>query len=448
MNDTRQSPSGSRAPDFSAPITPAGKVATPVLRIVAEGTRVALEALSGNWMRTVLAILGVGVGTGVVVTVAAMITGLRTEVMDAFTASTPENFTVMPFDFSDARISFNSGRPPWFDKPPITDREIRRIQQLPTIRESTVSFDFGAAIRFESEWIRNLGWRGVSSTWTSSMPGNFVSGRNFTAVEVDQARPVVVITQEIAEAVFGEIDPVGRKVRINAGRRAANERFTVVGVFQPMDNIFGEVAGSFALVPYTTADKRLKARTRWNFTAVEVVPRDGVSSAEAENEVVSALRSMRELAPDEDNNFAIMRAEQIQDAFNQLSGMFFIVLVGLSSIGMMVGGIGVIGIMLISVTERTREIGIRKALGATRQEIKWQFLIEASMLTAAGAISGLLVGWGASEILAAISPLPARIPLWSVVAAITLATLTGILFGMLPALRASRLDPVEALRFE
>ncbi len=449
MNDMLQSRPSDRAPASSRiPGASASEAGVPVLRIVSEGTRVALQALSGNWMRTVLAVLGVGVGTGVVVTVAAMITGLRTEVMDIFTASSPENFTVMPFDFSDARVSFNSGRPPWFDKPPITDREIRRIQGLPAIGQTTASFDFGAAIRFESEWVRNLGWRGVSSTWTSSTPGDFVSGRNFTPVEVDQARPVVVITQEVAEAVFGEIDPVGRQVRVNAGRRAANERFTVVGVFKPLDNLFGEVAGNYALVPFTTADKRLKARTRWTFAAVEVVPRDGVTSTEAENEVVSALRSMRELAPDEDNNFAIMRAQQIQEAFDQLSGMFFLVLVGLSSIGMMVGGIGVIGIMLISVTERTREIGIRKAMGATRQEIKWQFLIEASILTAAGAISGLLVGWGASEILAAISPLPARIPLWSVAAAIALAIVTGILFGMLPAMRASRLDPVEALRFE
>ncbi len=445
MNDSIRPRTPSTQPDSRA--RQGGGISSS-LRMIGEGTSVALRALYANWARTVLAILGVGVGAAVVVTVAALITGIRTEVMDTFSAANPESFTVMPFDFSDARTSLNSGRPPWFDKPPITDREIRRIQQLPAVDLTTSSFEFGAAIRFQSEWIRNLRWSGASSTWTSATPGNFLSGRNFTSIEVDRAQPVVVISKEVAEAVFGEIDPVGRRVRINAGRRAANERFTVVGVFEPLDNIFGEEANTFAIIPFTTADKRLKARTRWTFAAVQVVPREGISSDEAENEVVSALRSMRELPPDEDNNFAIVRAEQIRDLFNQLTGMFFIVLVGLSSIGMLVGGIGVIGIMLISVTERTREIGIRKALGATRQEIKWQFLIEASILTAAGAIFGLLAGWGGSEILAAISPLPARIPLWSVAAAIALALFTGILFGMLPALRASRLDPVEALRFE
>ena len=210
----------------------------------------------------------------------------------------------------------------------------------------------------------------------------------------------------------------------------------------------GEVAENFAVVPYTAADKRLKARSRWTFTVVDVVPRDAAMSVEAENQIVSALRSMRELGPAEDNNFAVIRADQILEIFDQFTAMFFAVILGLSSVGMLVGGIGVIGIMLISVTERTREIGVRKAVGATRQEIKWQFLIEASILTASGALAGILVGWAGSEILAAISPLPARIPLWSVAAAIVLAAFTGILFGMLPALRAARLDPVEALRYE
>ena len=418
-------------------------------RIIVDGTRVAVAALRANWARTLLAIVGVGVGAGVVVTVAAMITGIRTEVMNVFEASGPDVFTVMPFDFTGARIALDgSGRPPWWDRPEISDREIRRLQSLPGVGELTAGFDFGASIRFESNWVSNLSWRGVSSTWTTSLPGDFVSGRNFTPTEVSLSRPVLVISNEVAKSVFGEIDPVGLRVRVNAGRRAANELFTVIGVYEPLDNVFGEASENFAMVPFTAADKRLKARDRWTFMLVDIVPRPEVTSQEAEDQVISALRSIRGLGPGQDNNFAIVRSEQIVELFNQLTGMFFLVLVGLSSVGMLVGGIGVIGIMLISVTERTREIGIRKAIGATRQEIKWQFLIEASMLTALGAVTGLLVGWGASETIAAVSPLPARIPLWSVAAAIILATLTGILFGMLPALRASRLDPVDALRYE
>ncbi len=417
--------------------------------VFGESVRVAFDALRANWMRTTLAVLGVGIGVGVVVTVAAMVTGIRTEVMTAFEASDPGSFTLMPFDFSNVRIATDgSGRPPWWDRPEISNREIRRVQSLPGVAEAVARYEFPASMRYESDWIRNIDWVGNSSGWATFTGGDFLAGRDFTPAEVAQARGVVVISEQLAETVFGELDPIGKRVRVNAGRRAANEQFTVVGVFRPIDNLFGEVAGHFAVVPFTAADKRLKARTRWNFMMVQVAPREGIESSEAEDQVVAALRSMRGLGPAEENNFAVIRSEQLVELFNQFTAVFFLVMVGLSSIGMLVGGIGVVGIMLISVTERTREIGIRKAIGATRREIKWQFLIEASLLTASGGAAGLLVGWGASELLAALSPLPARIPIWSVFAALSVAALTGILFGLLPALRASKLDPVDALRYE
>ena len=421
----------------------------PAGRVLREGLRVASNALRANWMRTVLAVLGVGIGVGVVVTMAAVITGIRSEVMTAFEASGPRNFTVMPFDFSDARAAFSgSGRPPWWNRPEVTDAEVRRVQSLPSVAEAVAGFEFRAAMRYRSEWVWSVAFRGYSSGWASFMGGDIVAGRDFTSAEVSQARSVMVVSSKLAENIFGELDPVGKRVRVNAGRRASNELFTIVGVFEPLPNMLGQATENFAHIPFTAADKRLKARTRRNFLTIQIMPRDTAGPGEAENQVVSALRSMRALGPREDNNFAIIRNEDIVDLFNQLTGMFFVVMVGLSSVGMLVGGIGVIGIMLISVTERTREIGIRKAIGATRREIKWQFLIEASLMTAAGAGAGLLAGWAASAAIAAATPLPARIPLWSVFAAIGLAALTGILFGMMPALRASRLPPVDALRYE
>ena len=432
------------------PRTPGPSVSgqVPVGRVLREGFRVAGAALRANWMRTILAVLGVGIGVGVVVTVASVITGIRSQIMAAFEASGPRNFVVMSFDFTDARAAFGSGRPPWWDRPPITDEEVRRVQELPAVAEAVAGYEFSAALRFESEWVSSVGFRGYSSGWASFMGGDFVAGRDFTSAEVGQGRAVMVVSSKLAANLFGELDPVGKRVRVHAGRRASNELFTIIGVFEPMPNIFGEMAENFAHIPYTAADKRLKARTRWTFLSISVMPKGASGPGEAENQVVSALRSLRALGPAEDNNFAIIRSEQMIDLFNEFTGMFFVVMVGLSSVGMLVGGIGVIGIMLISVTERTREIGIRKSIGATRREIKWQFLIEAALMTAAGAGAGLLVGWGASEGIAAATPLPARIPLWSVFAAIGLATLTGILFGMIPALRASGLPPVDALRHE
>jgi putative ABC transport system permease protein len=157
---------------------------------------------------------------------------------------------------------------------------------------------------------------------------------------------------------------------------------------------------------------------------------------------------MRELGPGEENNFAIIRSDQLIDLFNRLTGVFFIVMLALSSVGLLVGGVGVIGIMLISVTERTREIGIRKAVGATRREILWQFLVEAGVLTLLGGASGMALGALAANGVAAVTPIPADIPIWSVFTALAMAVLTGMLFGLLPAVRAARLEPVEALRFE
>ncbi len=420
----------------------------PFARIVAEGSRVAFDALRANPLRTVLAVLGVGIGVGVVVTIAALISGIRGEVMTAFESSGPHSFVVTPFDFSDARASISAGRPPWWDRPPITDEEVRRVESLPAVGDAVAGYDFEASLRYESQWAWGVPFRGLSNGWPAFHGGDFVAGRDFTAAEVGQARSVMVVSSELAENLFGELDPVGKRVRVSAGRRASNELFTVVGVFEPLPNLLGEVADNFAHIPFTAADKRLKARTRFTFMNIQINPRSSTGSEEAENQVVAALRSMRELGPREDNTFRIIRNEQLMEMFNSFTGMFLVVMVGLSSVGMLVGGIGVIGIMLISVTERTREIGVRKSMGATRREIKWQFLLEASLITAAGAGAGLLVGWGASQGVASISPLPARIPLWSVFAALGIAALTGIVFGMLPAVRASKLPPVDALRQE
>lgn len=416
--------------------------------VVGEGTRVAAAALVANWRRTLLTVLGVGIGAGVVVTVASVIEGIRSEVLGAVESAGPNNFTLMPFDFSEVRITFDgSGRPPWFDRPPISDREIQRVRALPGVNQAVGGFEFGAALRYRSNWVR-ASWRASSSGWAAFAPGDFVSGRDFTPAEVNQARAVVVLSSSLAEAVFGELDPVGKRLRVNAGRRAANELFTVVGIYEPEDNLFGDASANFAVTPLTAADKRLKARDRGTFVNVQIAPLEGVTPDVVQEQIISALRSMRGLGPGEENNFGFVNSDQIGELFNQLTGVFFAVMVGLSSVGMLVGGIGVIGIMLISVTERTREIGIRKAVGATQREIKWQFLIEASLLTATGGAAGLLFGWGVSELVAYYTPLPARIPLWSVFAAVSLAALTGILFGMIPALRAAKLDPVDALGFE
>lgn len=416
---------------------------------VTEGVRIAWSALRENRIRSGLTILGVAIGVAVVVTMAALITGIRSSVMEAFEAAGTDNLLVTPFDFTAVRIVVNGGRPPWWGRPDISEAEIRGFRSLPAVREAMSALDFNVSLGAEGgARVSGVQASASSEGWPAFTIGEFVAGRDFTAVEDREARPVLVISEGLAEALFGQVDPVGRTVRVSVGNRAVNERFTIIGVYRPAPNVFSQSATQFAVVPYRSALRRLKALSPMTFTRALVVPVPGVALDEVQDQLIGYLRGSRGLRPDEENNFAIMRSTQLVDIFNRLTGVFFLVMIALSSVALLVGGVGVIGIMLISVTERTREIGIRKALGATRKEILWQFLVEASFLTLVGGAIGLILGAAAAFTLANTTPLPAAIPLWSVVVALGSAVLTGMLFGLLPALRAARMEPVVALRFE
>ena len=412
-----------------------------------EGFRIAMAAIIANKVRASLTILGVAIGVAVVVTMAALITGIRSSVLDAFESAGPDNFVVTRFDMTSVRIvSDGSGRPPWWNKPKITPLEAERIGRLPGVKDAIADFDMSLSISFEGDRVTGVQGGGNSAEWPQYTIGEFTAGRNFIPAEVEQGRGVIVISSPLATELFGQLDPIGKRVRVSAGSGGANQLFTVVGVFDIGEMIFADAVEHFAIVPYTAALKRLKANDM--FFQVLVVPVEGVPQADVQDQVISLLRTMRGLSPTEENNFAILRSDQLVDLFNQLTGVFFIVMLALSSVGLMVGGVGVIGIMLISVTERTREIGIRKAVGATRREILWQFLVEAGVLTLLGGASGMLIGALAAKGVESATPIPAAIPVWSVAVALSMAIFTGMLFGLLPAMRASRLEPVDALRYE
>jgi putative ABC transport system permease protein len=366
--------------------------------------------------------------------------------MEGFESAGPDNFGVMRFDFSAVRVSFGSQRPPWWNKPVIEPEEAERLARLPAIQDALYNFSFSTTMAVDARQVNGVQSTGYSSGWPAYQPGTFASGRDFTPQEVAQSRPLVVISLSLAEELFGGLDPIGRKIRVTAGNRALSEAFTVVGVFEPEENIFSAAVEHWAVFPYKSAMKRLKASI---FQAnVWIVPRPSFPPAEAIDQVIGAMRSMRGLRPRDENNFSIMRSDQLLEMFNTFLGVFFLIMLALSSVGLLVGGIGVIGIMMISVTERTREIGIRKAVGATRQEILWQFLVESAVLTLLGGIAGLAIGAGLAEGVAAYTPIPATIPIWAIFTAMAMAIVTGVLFGIAPAYRASRLDPISALRHE
>jgi putative ABC transport system permease protein len=419
----------------------------PVTTTLSEGFTIAWDAINGNRIRSSLTVLGVAVGVAVVMAIAALITGLRSSVMEAFESAGPKNFMVTRFDFTAVRISDEgNNRPPWWNKPEIEAEEARRIGTLPTVDEALYNFGFSASFGYESQSVQNVQSQAYSAGWPRYQPGDFLAGRDFTPAEVGQNRPLVVLSGALAEELFGQRDPIGRFVRVSAGGRRHQEAFEVIGVFEAEENIFTSAVQHWAVFPWTAAERRLGVST-WQ-AQILVVPEDSVSMTRAQDDVIAALRSMRSLGPRDENDFALIASAQIVSLFNRLTAVFFLVILLLASAGLLVGGVGVIGIMLISVTERTREIGIRKAVGATRREILWQFLLEASLLTVAGAAVGMGAGWSLASAVAAWTPLPAAIPLWAVGASLGMAAVSGMLFGLLPAYRASRMDPVTALRFE
>ncbi|MEM7415768.1 MAG: ABC transporter permease [Gemmatimonadota bacterium] len=412
-----------------------------------EGLVIALDAIGANKIRSILTIIGVAVGVSVVVAIGAIMTGLRSEVMTAFEAAGPDNFVVTRFDFTAITVDDGNNRPPWWGKPIIEPEEARALEALPSVSDALYDLNqFQVDLAYDGEPVEDVLASGTSAGWSAYQTGDFVVGRDFTPAEVQQNRAVVVVTSSLAESLFGQRDPLGRRVRVSNPFRGTQESFTVIGVYEPEENIFSTAFRNWAVFPWTAAVRRLRQN---KFQAqIMVVPEEGSAGARAQDDVTAAMRGTRGLGPRDENNFNLMSSAQIADMFNQLTGIFFLVILLLASAGLLVGGVGVIGIMLISVTERTREIGVRKAIGATRREILWQFLVEASVLTIGGAAVGLLIGWGAAQALAAVSPLPALVPAWAVGAALGMAAITGMLFGLLPAYRASRLQPVDALRFE
>lgn len=418
-----------------------------------EGVRIGLDSIRSNLFRSGLTILGVAIGVMVVVVMAALISGIRASVAEGIETVGPRNFFVMRFDLSDVQlVQDGTGRPPWWNRPPITQEEARRVDGLSAVEGAVITVPFqtpgmggGLELSYDGTRVTGIQATGEAASWTDFRAGSFLSGRNFVSAEVRDARTVVVLSRQLAEDLFQEEEAVGRRIRASSGENRPVP-LTVVGVFDPAPNLFEGQDPHLVIVPHTTAVRRLGVSEEW--LQLAVVPRNDVHQSVAEDQVIGAMRTMRGLAPGTPNNFAVMRSTQLLEFFDQFTAVFFIVMLALSSVGLLVGGVGVVGIMMISVTERTREIGIRKAVGASRPEILWQFLVEAGVLTLLGGGTGLLAGAGLAWGVATLTPIPASIPIWAVAASLAMAVVTGMLFGLIPAARAARMEPVRALRAE
>ncbi len=406
-----------------------------------EGVGIALASLRGNKVRAALTILGVAIGVMVVMIMAAMISGINRSVASTFEQIAPRTFLVWRFFQAGVNISDGSDEnSPWRRNPPISDLEADRIAALPSVRYATRREESSARVEFRDQRLESVTISGLSSQWVEVNGGDVFPGRTFTRVEDLANSHVVVVNRKLESQIFQGRDPIGQAVKI------AGVPFTVIGVYTPPPNLFSGASPPFAGVPHGAFVKSVPYFKGWMRLAVSPAP--GYTQQQAMDEVVATLRSLRSLKPGQENTFSIVTQDKLLDSWNQVSGMFFLVMIALSSIGLMVGGVGVVAIMMISVTERTREIGVRKALGATRREILWQFLVEAATLTLVGGAAGMIAGGGIAWLISVVTPIPAYVPAWSIAAALGASALTGVGFGLYPANRAARLDPVDALRYE
>jgi putative ABC transport system permease protein len=405
-----------------------------------EGVGIALTSLQASKMRAALTILGVAIGVAVVMVIASMITGLNRGVTDLVEQLGPRTFFVFRHFQGGIQVSDGSEDRPWRRKPPLSLAEARTIEQLPTIGFVVVDEGTSAEVEWDSETLSSTSVQGRGTQWLEVSGGDVYPGRSFTHLEYAASSRVAIVNEKLADQLFGHLDPVDRTIKI------AGMPYRVIGVYQPPPNVFGEGSRPAAVIPHNTYNKYVPHFRGWmNFL---VKPKPDVTVQMAIDDVTAAMRSMRRLRPADENTFDIVTQDKILDQWNQMTGVFFLVMIVLSSVGLLVGGVGVVAIMMISVTERTREIGVRKALGAKRYEILWQFLVEAATLTMVGGMIGMALGGMVSFVVKSATPLPTEVPVWSVVVALGASVLTGVVFGLFPAAKAARLDPIEALRYE
>jgi putative ABC transport system permease protein len=410
------------------------------------------DTVRGNKLRSFLTVLGIVIGITSIVGMTAMIRGFDQSIRDVFRSLGPNTVYVTKM----SAVSFSAGKTfrELVMRPNITQDDAAAIERAaPSIE--VVDLSFGDGGRNERMFYKNLRTRqmpivGATSNWPYAINIPIAAGRFFSQNEVERRSRVVVLGKGPAEVLFPNVDPLGKSVRIGLAE------FVVVGVCgkRPSPGGFNVGVDDFAVIPVTTYAKQYgirlndEGRGTMRGTMVAAVPREGVPVEQAMKEIEEIMRVRHGLKLDEPNDFDLVTQDAFLAIWEQISQATFLALVVLSSIALMVGGIGVMSIMTISVTERTREIGVRKALGARRTEVLWQFLLEAIFLTSAGGLLGIVCGTSIGLLIHAITGFPISLPWWAFAIGIGFSAGVGVFFGMFPAIRASRLDPIEALRYE
>jgi len=404
---------------------------------VREGISIAFQAIRTNKLRSFLTVLGVIIGITSIMAIVSLIEGLNRSMKAQIAAIGSDVLYIRPFRPGAFVGGFPDSlrRRKWFT---IEDAEaIRRT--CPAVRAVAPLNFVDARLRYrdsESRFTTVIGTTPeflVTNTWA------IANGRFFTETEVEHRATVCVLGKDQIEALFPHANPIGKTIYIGG------YPYTVVGQVEERGKFIGMSLDDIVIVPYTTLDKTLGPKLRMVLNAKPYSPE---LMDTAIDQMTETLRRQRKVAYRQGDNFAIFTDQSLVDIYKQITGAFYLVMIVISGIGLMVGGIGVMNIMLVSVTERTREIGVRKALGARRRDILWQFLVEAMTLTGTGGVLGILIGIGAGYLVHVLAKFSFAVPLWGMALGFLSSTVIGLFFGIYPAVKAAQLDPVDSLRYE
>ena len=416
----------------------------------------ALDTLRVNKLRSALTVLGIVIGITSIVGMTALIRGFDESLQNTIRTLGPKTIFVAKF----SALSFSSGTSfiEMARRPNITVQDVEALRRL-VPSAAIIDIWLGAGGPPTLERVFYLGERtmpvsimGTTDRYIEVNAAKVIAGRSFTEGEVQRRKAVVVLGFSPYQALFERrgLDPVGKKVRIGA------LEYTVIGVIGKRPTMAGINVDDYAIVPYTAYRKQFGSETRRGggpfagsaSAMIAVVPHEWATRDQARAEVEQVMRIRHDLTLEKPNDFDIITQDAVLKLWEQISQAVLLSLIVISSIALMVGGIGVMAIMTISVTERTREIGVRKAIGARKREILTQFLIEAVVLTCVGGVIGIVFGSAIGLLVSLLSGFPISLPLSSFALGLGFSASVGIFFGIVPAWRAARLDPIEALRYE
>ena len=416
----------------------------------------AVTTIRTQKMRSGLTILGIVIGITAIVGMTSLIRGFDESLRDSIREIGPE--TIFIAQFSGFSLMSGADFNELLKRPTLTPADARAIErQAESITHVNITIGEGGGpgstrsrLFYGGERTKLIGITGTTHNFPDVFHVTVEQGRFFTEGEVSHRRRVVVLGQTPYQALFPNVDPIGKTVRIG------NQPYTVIGVIGPRPGLGQLDVGQddIVLIPHSAHQKQFgvrytrSRRGRLQFLMIAAVPYEGVAREDAMRDVTEVMRIRHGLRLDEPNDFDIITQDAALRLWDQISSATFLALVAISSIALLVGGIGVMAIMTISVKERTREIGTRKAIGARRREILWQFLLEAVFLTAIGGVLGIVFGSGIGLGVHYATEFPVSLPWWSFAIGIGFSATVGIVFGIVPAVRASGLDPIEALRYE